>query len=69
MRLSADEKEAIIHLVEQSELGVNKTLGELGIHKSTFYKWYKAYGEKGIAGLHCKQNRRWNTTVQRSRSS
>lgn len=47
MRLSAAEKREIIHLVEHSELGVNRTLRELGIHKSTFYKWYQAYLKNG----------------------
>jgi transposase-like protein len=46
MRLSAQEKKEIIHLVDRSDLGVNRTLKELGIHKSTFYKWYKVYQTK-----------------------
>ena len=43
MRYSAAEKQEIIYLVDRSELGVNKTLQQLGIPKSTFYKWYRAY--------------------------
>lgn len=35
MRLSPAEKQEIIQLVDRSELGVNRTLKELGIHKST----------------------------------
>ncbi|MBC6490103.1 hypothetical protein BC349_03925 [Flavihumibacter stibioxidans] len=54
MRLSAAEKEEIIRLVDGSELGVNQTLRQLGIHKSTFYKWYKMYLEKGLSGLQPK---------------
>jgi putative transposase len=46
MRLSKAEKEEIIHLVDCSELGVTKTLQQLGIHKGTFYRWYKAYLNK-----------------------
>lgn len=62
MRLSTSEKEQVIHLVERSELGVNKTLRELGIHKSTFYNWYRAYLEKGKEGLTAKRSTRqqWN---------
>jgi putative transposase len=41
MRFTLQEKEEIIRLVDRSEPGVNKTLRELGIHKSTFYKWYR----------------------------
>ena len=51
MRWTASEKEEIIRLVDGSDLGVNRTLRELGINKSTFYKWYQAYTDKGIKGL------------------
>ena len=63
MRLSITEKEEIIQLVDHSELGVNKTLQQLGIHKSTFYNWYKAYLTKGTAGLGTQQKTRqqWNS--------
>jgi transposase InsO family protein len=63
MRVSVQEKEEIIRLVDRSELGVNKTLRELGIHKSTFYNWYRAYLEKGKEGLTAKRSTRqqWNT--------
>lgn len=51
MRVTPAEKQEIIRIVERSELGVNRTLKELGIHKSTFYKWYHIYVEKGLDGL------------------
>lgn len=38
MRLLPEEKLEIIQMVTRSEIGVNRTLRELGIHKSTFYK-------------------------------
>jgi transposase InsO family protein len=41
----------IIRIVEDSELGVNRTLKELGIHKSTFYQWYGKYQQDGYEGL------------------
>jgi transposase-like protein len=66
MRLTVSEKEEIIKLVECSELGVNRTLLQLGINKSTFYKWYKAYSDKGTSGLQskCSARQRWNTIPQ-----
>lgn len=63
MRYSQSEKMEIIRIVEGSEIGVVRTLGELGIPKSTFYKWYDRYKEDGYEGLapREKQQRRfWN---------
>ncbi len=51
MHYSPSEKYEIIRLVEQSELGVIRTLKELKINKTTFYNWYNAYLEKGYDGL------------------
>jgi putative transposase len=45
------EKREIIHLVEHSALSVKKTLDELQVPRSTFYRWYKQYLEEGEAGL------------------
>jgi putative transposase len=63
MRISPSEKQEIIRIVERSELGVNRTLKELGIHKSTFYKWYRIYVEKGMEGLlpQKKIRQQWNS--------
>lgn len=63
MRFSQSEKMEIIRIVEQSEIGVVRTLQELGLHTSTFYKWYGRYKEDGYDGLapRPKQQRRfWN---------
>lgn len=51
MRFTQDEKYEIIRIVEDSELGVNRTLRELGIPKPTFYNWYGRYREQGYDGL------------------
>jgi putative transposase len=66
MRLTAAEKQEIIMLVERSGIGVNRTLLQLGINKSTFYKWYKVYLDKGSIGLEPKRKtrQRWNTIPQ-----
>lgn len=50
-RFTASEKLEIIKLVEGSELSARRTLEELQISRSTFYKWYERYQEKGIDGL------------------
>jgi putative transposase len=67
MRLSAVEKIEIIKLVEQSPLGVKTTLDQLGIHRSTFYKWYDSYikfGESGLKSGASKQRVIWNKIPQ-----
>lgn len=63
MHYSPQEKFEIIKLVENSDLGVIRTLKELKVNKTTFYKWYHAYNEKGYEGLKRKQGSRattWN---------
>jgi len=63
MRLSQTEKMEIIRIVEQSEVGVVRTLKELGIPTSTFYKWYAKYRDQGYDGLASakrQQRRFWN---------
>jgi putative transposase len=51
MRRSQAEKIEIIHLVEHSELSIHKTLEELDVPRSTFYRWYQRYQEEGLDGL------------------
>ena len=63
MHYSQREKYEIIQLVEQSDLGVNRTLRELKVNKTTFYNWYNAYVEMGFDGLARKASKRtgsWN---------
>jgi transposase InsO family protein len=64
MRVTASEKYEVIEQVTRSELGVKRTLQEFGIARSTFYKWYKAYLEKGFEGLRGGKRisrRQWNS--------
>lgn len=69
MRLTAQEKVEIIALVKRSDLGVNRTLKQLGIHKRTFYNWYHAYSLHGINGLQPQRqsNRQWNSIPDKRR--
>ena len=63
MRLRAAEKAEVIRLVEGSDLSVRRTLAELGVHRSTFYVWYRRYTEAGAAGLVAQRpaaQRYWN---------
>lgn len=70
MHYSQREKYEIIRMVEQSDLGVIRTLRELKVNKTTFYKWYNDYLEKGYDGLARKQSKfktSWNTINQSDR--
>jgi putative transposase len=63
MRFNQQEKYDIIMLVDGSDLSANRTLKELGIHKRTFYNWYKRYLDDGYDGLAPKVKGRqqaWN---------
>jgi len=51
MMYTASEKLAIIRLVEESELSVRRTLREIKVSRSSFYRWYRAYEEDGLDGL------------------
>lgn len=51
MRRSQAEKQEIIHLVEHSELPMKRTLDELDVPRSSFYRWYQKFQEDGEEGL------------------
>jgi len=51
MRYPASEKLEIIRLVEGSHMSARLTLAKLGIPRTTFYRWYDRYLQRGEAGL------------------
>ncbi len=63
MRYPASDKLEIIRLVEESHLSARRTLAKLGIPRTTFYRWYDRYLQRGEAGLQDrspKPNHVWN---------
>ena len=63
MRYPASEKLEIIRLVEGSHLPTKRTLGKLGIPKTTFYRWYHRYqtvGPEALEDRSPKPSRVWN---------
>lgn len=71
MRFKQAEKMEIIRIVEQSELGVKRTLENLGISRSTFYSWYNRYLEEGYDGLAARKPKRrshWNRIPDKQRT-
>jgi putative transposase len=50
-RRSPEEKREIIHIVEQSELSITRTLKELDVPRSTFYRWCQVFQQEGESGL------------------
>jgi len=70
VRYTAAEKMEIIRLVEGSNLLVKRTLEELDVPRSSFYRWYQAYSADGMEGLTPKpsQSRRfWNRIPDQQR--
>jgi transposase-like protein len=55
MRYTQTEKMEIIRLVEESDLPVKRTLEELDVPRSTFYRWYERYQAAGYEGLADRQ--------------
>ena len=55
MRYSASSKYEIIRTVEESALGIKRTLEQLGIARSTFYNWYDRYLSGGFDALEDKK--------------
>ncbi len=70
MRATPAEKLVTIRLVEGSDLSVRRTLEELQVARSTFYRWCRAYEEEGYAGLgdrEPKPRRFWNRIPEAER--
>jgi putative transposase len=63
MRYTHAEKLEIIRMVEESDLPAKRTLAQLGVSKSTFYRWYRRYRENGAVSLAPQPSQRrryWN---------
>jgi transposase InsO family protein len=63
IRRSTEEKREIIHLIEHSALPVSRTLEELDVASSSFYRWYARYQADGVKGLQPRPSQRrrfWN---------
>jgi len=63
MRYPASEKLEIIRLVEQAHLPVKRTLAQLGIARTTFYRWYDSYltgGPEALEDRSSRPGRVWN---------
>jgi putative transposase len=63
MRYPASEKLEIIRLVEQSHLPVRRVLEQIGIPRSTFYRWcdlYQTGGPEGLDDRSPRPDRVWN---------
>ena len=63
MGYPASEKLEIIRLVEGSHLPTKRTLGKLGISRTTFYRWYDRYqtgGPEALEDRSRRPSRVWN---------
>ncbi len=72
MRYTASEKREILRLVEGSDLPVQRTLDELQVPRSSFYRWYRAYQAGGEPGLEDRTRHRrsfWNRIPESEREN
>jgi len=72
MRYAAAEKLEIIRTVEDSSLGIKRTLVPLGIPKSTFYHWYDRYLTGGVEALEDQKptpHASWNKVPEKQRQA
>jgi len=63
VRITPAERMETIRLVEGSKLSIRRTLAELDVPRSSFYRWYQAYLDDGYDGLADKEPERhsfWN---------
>jgi len=49
--VSAEKKREMIELVRRSPQPKRATIAELGMARSTFYRWQRRYRDQGEAGL------------------
>ena len=71
MRYSASEKLEIIRTVENSALGIGRTLIQIGLARSTFYNWYDRYQSGGLEALDDQKpapGAVWNKVPQEQRA-
>jgi putative transposase len=62
----------IIRLVEESDLSVSRTLQELDVARSSFYRWYRRYEAEGYEGLRNRpppSRRFWNKIPEGEKES
>jgi len=72
MRYPAAEKLEIIRTVEESSLGIERTLVPLGIPESTFYNWYDRYLTGGVEALEDQKpttHASWNKVPEQIRQA
>lgn len=70
MRYPASENLEIIRLVEESHLSARQTLAKLGVPRTTFYRWYDRYLQRGEAGFQdqsSKPKHVWNRILDEVR--
>lgn len=70
MRYSASEKLEIIRTVEESAIGITRTLAQIDIPRATFYSWYDRYVCGGLDALSDKKpvpGAIWNKVPQQQR--
>jgi len=68
--MSAESKLEVLRAVQGAQLPVTHVLSQLGIARSTYYRWRRNFRHRGRPGLHdqpCMRNRTWNQILPEER--
>lgn len=68
--MTAESKLEVLRAVEGAGLPVNQVLSQLGIAKSTYYRWRRSFRQRGQPGLHNgppTRERTWNQILPEER--
>ena len=69
--MTADIKLEILRAVQGSGLPVKKVLSQLGVSRSTYYRWRHRFRNRGQPGLYDKppvRSRTWNQILPEERN-
>lgn len=68
--MDAQSKLEVLRAVQGAGLPVNQVLSQLGIVRSTYYRWRRSFRQRGQAGLHDRhptRGRTWNQILPEER--
>jgi len=68
--MTADSKLEVLRAVQGAGLPISQVLSQLGIARSTYYRWRRSFRHRGRPGLHDRpsvRDRTWNQILPEER--